>query len=329
MAPAGRRTEGYSDTEPKARLNTRVVANWYPRLQKQSSASTSTGATAVLNREPLRQDHLAFLKWESVWFELERHKRDKAYYNVLFSPDDLSALMAQSWWYDLFIPPDYLEFRFDRLALWQDIATHLLKGYLDRFYQFHKREFEAPYLEYQVLRPEDDLILREYQLLVKKSEKQLIQRLHALSEKFKAGTFEALSFDKLEIFQAAHHLYQPLIHLTHGAGQESLIKVLPTHLNEGEKRFVDDMEAFCRGEASGLLAEVELYLLRNHSSDKAISFFTESGFRPDFILWLSREDRQSIAFLDPKGLRNFTDNFNNPKIQLCRRVKELISELSC
>lgn len=76
-----------------------------------------------------------------------------------------------------------------------------------------------------------------------------------------------------------------------------------------------------------MLADVELYLLRNHNPDKAISFFTESGFRPDFILWLLQEKQQTIVFIDPKGLRNFTDNFNNPKVQLFRRVKDLQANL--
>ena len=311
----------------EGQLNSKVVADWYPRLQKQSSTGAGRGPTSVLNQEPLRKDHLAFLRWDTVWFAIERHKREKAYYNVVFSPDDLKALMAKSWWYDLFIPPGYLDFRLDRLLLWQEIITHLLKGYLDRFYNFHKREFEAPYLEYQVLRPEDELVLKEYQFLVKKSEKQLIKRLRELSEKFEQGQFEALSFDKLELFQASRHLYQPLVHLSHGTGQESLIKVVPTHLNEGEKQFVDDLELFCKAEAKGVLVDVEVYLLRNHNSDKAISFFAESGFRPDFILWLLHKDRQTIAFLDPKGLRNFTDAFNNPKIQLAPRIKDLEKNL--
>lgn len=80
-------------------------------------------------------------------------------------------------------------------------------------------------------------------------------------------------------------------------------------------------------ESNGLLAETDLYLLRNHSSDKAVSFFAESGFRPDFILWLLRENQQTIAFLDPKGLRNFTDTFNNPKIQLARGIKKVEKDL--
>ncbi|MBI5815432.1 MAG: DEAD/DEAH box helicase family protein [Nitrospinae bacterium] len=311
----------------EGKLSTKVVADWYPRLQKQSSANTGNGASAALNTESLRREHLVFLRWDAVWFDIERHKRDKAYYNVVFSPDDLKELMAESWWYELFIPQGYLEFRFDHLPLYHEITTHLLKGYLDRFYQFRKRAFEGPYLEYQLLHPDDDLMLKEYQLLVKKSEKELIQRLRALSEKFKQGEFEALSFDKLELFQAGPHLYKPLIHLNHGAGTEALIKVIPTHLNEGEKKFVDDLESFCRAEVKGRFADVELYLLRNHNSDKAISFFAESGFRPDFILWLLRGNHQTIAFIDPKGLRNFTDNFNNPKIRLSQKIKELEKNL--
>jgi len=311
----------------EGKMNGMVVADWYPRLQKQSSVAKSGDAAAPLNREPLTEQHLAFLNWNAVWFELERHKRDKAYYNVLFRPETLSAIMSERWWYELYIPPGYLDFRFDKLAFYQEVAIHLLKSYLDRFCQFHKREFEAPFLEYQLLTKDDELLLKQYQILVKKSERQLINRLRALGEKFKEGEFEAMSFEKLDIFRADRHLYQPLIHLSHSGAQEALVKIMPTHLNEGEKQFVNDLETFCKAEAKGVLAETELYLLRNHSSDKGVSFFAEAGFRPDFILWLLHEDKQSIAFLDPKGLRNFTDNFNNPKVQFFRRIKDLQTSL--
>ncbi len=313
----------------EGRLNNRVVADWYPRLQKRSSVGGGGApATAVLNREGLRREHLAFLAWDVVWFELERHKRDNAYYNLIFSADDLRRLLHEPWWYELFIPPGYLDFRgLEQRPLWQEVATHLLKGYLDRFYQFHKRNFEAPYLEYQRLTSSDDEVLQRYQVLVKKSETQLIRRLRELSEKFAKGQFAEFNFDNLSVFQSRPHLYQPLICLSHGNGEDALIKIVPTHLNDGEKRFVDDLEKFCKAEATGILADTELYLLRNHNSDKAISFFTESGFRPDFILWLLQEKQQTIAFIDPKGLRNFTDNFNNPKIQFCRCIKKLQVDL--
>jgi len=39
-------------------------------------------------------------------------------------------------------------------------------------------------------------------------------------------------------------------------------------------------------------------------------------------------DRQTIAFLDPKGMRNLTDNFNNPKVRMAREIKELERDLA-
>jgi len=45
-------------------------------MQKQSSISKG-GVAAVLNKETLRSEHLAFLRWDAVWFELERHKRTR------------------------------------------------------------------------------------------------------------------------------------------------------------------------------------------------------------------------------------------------------------
>jgi hypothetical protein len=307
-------------------LSGKVSLDYYPRLQKQSSLKTAGGGAAV-NMASLRTQHLAFLNWDAIWFAVERHKRDKAYYNIVFTPDDLRAILAKPWWYELAIPATFLEFKLERRTLWQEVAIQLLKGYLDKFYLHHKREFEAPHLEYQVLRPKDDLILDEYQFLVKKSETALIQQLKDLSATFKKGTFEALKLDNLDIFSAPHHLYQPLIHLSALKGGEAAVKVIPTHLNDGEKNFVQDLEAFCKKEALGKLAGMELYLLRNHNSDKAVSFFAESGFRPDFLLWLLKEGRQVIAFIDPKGLGHIRDNFNNPKVQLHQKVKTIESDL--
>ena len=310
------------------RLGNRVSADWYPRLQKQASTKELDGPAGQVNVEPLRPDHLAFLNWDQIWFDVERHKKEKALYNVVFSPVELRRLMSQTWWYELRIPLGYLDFRLDRRGLWQEIVVHLLQGYLERFYAFHKREFEAPYLEYQDLTPDNGLLLKQYQLLVKKSERQLIHGLRTLAEKFTMGEFESFSFDHFDLFQANHHLYQPLIHLTRGSNEESLIKVVPTHLNEGEKQFVDALETLCRAEGLGILADCELFLLRNHNSESAISFFSESGFRPDFVLWILKGDSQTIAFVDPKGLHNLTGTFNNPKVQLAARIKELETRLN-
>lgn len=70
-------------------------------------------------------------------------------------------------------------------------------------------------------------------------------------------------------------------------------------------------------------SDCELFLLRNHSSEAAISFFAESGFRPDLVLWLLKGNHQTIAFVDPKGLVHLAGNFQNPKVRLAVTIKEL------
>lgn len=305
----------------EGKLNSKVVADWYPRLQKESSRKPAEADFEAPAAVRLKTEHRAFLDWPQIWFDLERYKAEKAYYNVVFNADDLRALLDQHWWYDVYIPPGHMEFRFDRRALWQEIATVLLKSYLDRFYQFQKSVFEGPYLEYQRLQPGDSELISEYRILVKKSEKKLIELLRKLSDRMKNGEFEQFEHKNLLLFETSFHLYKPLVHLAH-AGGDALIKIMPTHLNPGEKQFVLDLEEYCKKEAKGVLAYTDLYLLRNHSSDKAISFFTQSGFRPDFVLWLLNGDMQVIVFLDPKGLVHLSGEFRNDKVQFARVVKE-------
>ncbi len=99
----------------EGQLNNTVVADWYPRLQKQSSASHGAAVPRRDEQGTAEGESLGFSRLEPIWFELERHKRDKAYYNLLFGTDELSAMFKSSWWYELYIPPGYLDFRFDRL----------------------------------------------------------------------------------------------------------------------------------------------------------------------------------------------------------------------
>src|SRR5208283_4350032 len=94
------------------------------------------------------------------------------------------------------------------------------------------------------------------------------------------------------------HLYEPLLYVDH-----KIVEISPVPLNKGERRFVEDLEAF-HGNDSGYFAGKELYLLRNLSKGRGVGFFEAGNFHPDFIVWLLTEDRQHVVFVDPKGIRN-------------------------
>ncbi|HMP80074.1 MAG TPA: hypothetical protein PKD54_11525 [Pirellulaceae bacterium] len=96
-------------------------------------------------------------------------------------------------------------------------------------------------------------------------------------------------------------------------------------MNEGECQFVKDLRDFHNANTEFFQTR-ELYLLRNMSRGRGLGFFEAGNFHPDFILWLLSESRQYVTFVDPKGIRNL-EGLGDPKIQFCRRIKELEARL--
>ena len=104
---------------------------------------------------------------------------------------------------------------------------------------------------------------------------------------------------------------------------------IPGSLNEGEAQFVGDVREYLHMRKSEF-EDKEVFLLRNLTRGKGIGFFEAGGgeaFYPDFILWLIQDKQQSIAFIDPHGLRYAQGGFNDPKIQLYKDLKALESAL--
>lgn len=127
-----------------------------------------------------------------------------------------------------------------------------------------------------------------------------------------------------------HHLYTPLIskgYLSSNTFTEELdIKSVPTGLNKGETRFVWELRNYLQGPGMQALADRKIYLLRNLSRGKGVGFFEASNFYPDFMLWILDGNKQSITFIDPKGLAMLRPNdFSNRKIQLYRTLQSEIA----
>lgn len=91
------------------------------------------------------------------------------------------------------------------------------------------------------------------------------------------------------------HLFSPLISFEGDYG----IKISPVQLNADEMIFVEDLKKYYEENTSFFNGKA-LYLLRNQSKGKGVGFFQEAGFFPDFILWLIKDNKQYITFIDPK-----------------------------
>jgi hypothetical protein len=87
---------------------------------------------------------------------------------------------------------------------------------------------------------------------------------------------------------------------------------------------VEDLKSFHDANPDSFVAK-DLYLLRNLSKGRGVGFFEAGNFHPDFILWQLADDRQQVAFVDPKGIRNLGPN--DPKIRFHETIKEIETRL--
>jgi hypothetical protein len=306
-----------------------VVLNWYPKIQAMKSGGLLGGdAEAAPNQTHLTARHVAFLDLDRLYFELERFKAERGWYNLNLTRSGIAELLADQSWYRLQIPDEELAFdSFERVRLWEEIALALLKKYTERYYTFRKREWELPHLEYRDLEGDDPNFLgvRErpdegyYRILIDQSQQEIVAKLEELKTAIGMGELKPWEFRGMKAIWFERHLYQPLLYL-----DTNVVEISPAPLNKGERLFIEDLKAFHDGNAE-FFAGKELYLLRNLSKGRGVGFFEAGNFHPDFILWLLVGGRQHVIFVDPKGIRNLGPS--DPKIQFHETIKEIEQRL--
>ena len=301
-----------------------VLLNWYPKIQAMKSGGLVGGdADAVPNESHLTSRHVAFLDFDRIYFELERFKAERGWYNLNLTRQGIEALLDDQNWYRLQIPSEELAGdSFEKVHLWEEIAVALLKKYIERYYTFRKREWELPHLEYRVLEDDDPNFLgvkelpgEGYRILIDKSQEEIVAKLEELKSVIENGDLKSWEFQGMKAVWFAKHLYQPLLFL-----DSKIVEISPAPLNKGELQFVEDLKAFHEGHEE-FFADHELYLLRNLSRGRGVGFFEAGNFHPDFILWLLAEEQQRVIFVDPKGIRNLGPS--DPKILFHETIKEI------
>ena len=305
-----------------------VLLNWYPKIQAMKSGGLIGGdADAAPNETHLTSRHVAFLDLDRLYFELERFKAERGWYNLNLSRQGVVALLGNQSWYRLQIPAEELVGdSYEKVRLWEEIAVSLLKKYTERYYTFRKREWELPHLEYRDLEGDDPNFLgvkespdEGYLILIDESQEEIVAKLKELKAAIQKGELMPWEFQGMKAIWFGKHLYQPLLYLdTH------IVEISPAPLNKGERMFVEDLKAFHDGHTD-FFETHELYLLRNLSKGRGVGFFEAGNFHPDFILWLLAGRQQQVIFVDPKGIRNLGPS--DPKIQFYKTIKEIEQRL--
>jgi hypothetical protein len=302
-----------------------VTLDWYPKVQVlKSSKTTSITQVQSIDEGTLSDEHLAFLDWNALYFDVQKFKNQRSWYNLDVSLGQLKDILETQTWYTLYIPKAELEHNdFSKVRLWQEVASSLLKAFIEKWYNFQKSMFYSDKLETAYMDATHPNLISEYRVQVLKTEERLIENIKALKTTLQKGEFSKtieINNDFAALYNQLH-LYQPLIYLE-SSKVKNYITLQPIGLNEGEKGFLEDLKKLYDTSAD-LFEDKEVFLLRN-TSKKGIGFFEANGnFFPDFILWIIKGNKQFVTFIDPKGLRQL-NGFDDPKIQLHKTIKSVI-----
>jgi len=160
-----------------------------------------------------------------------------------------------------------------------------------------------------------------YVVKVRKSDKELIAAIEKLGEnvdilrKQETNELPRIYFDR--------HLYLPLLF-----EKNDNVHTVPPGLKKSEAQFVRDLKTYWTAEKDNSLAGKEVFLLRNLSRGSGVGFFEESGFYPDFILWLvDGKKSQRIVFIEPHGMLHAKAYIHDEKARLHERLPELAREM--
>ena len=306
------------------KLREKIIAiDWYPRIQSLESRRGDT--IGLKNEQTFSGLHAAFLDEHDLFFRLERFKRERTWHNFNIQKDQLKPLLADGSWYKIIVPSGRMNFDDpSNIVLWQEMAAELLQKYAEEYYNYRKAAFIEPRLELRPLARDDQNIPTSdfYQLLVDSSETKLISDIEALSKELAAKKKGVLTTGDLKGCLLSNHLYEPVLHVRKGGK----VQVTPVSLNESEIQFVEDLVSYLDLSQANLNQDgVEAFLLRNESRGRGMGFFEAGNFYPDFLLWLVKGERQSLAFIEPHGLQH--EGPGHKKIAFHQTIKDIEQRL--
>ena len=287
----------------------------YSRLQSMASGDSPSGPFQQKNSVKLKPQHTAFFDTTRVYDRLLRRKQQNGWHNLVIRPETVAHLLRDTSWYDLFMPPERLELTdYGSLKQLEDVAVDLISEYADHFWRRQRRTWESDHFEVVTLDQDDTNNPKAYELSVDALRGRLVDDLHELAANVREGHWHRL---KLGVILAGAHAYQPLLYAREGCQ----VTVRPVALDENEKSVVQGLADLAKN-ADPCLSGNELYLIRNLTRGRGVSFFDDFGYYPDFIVWLKNADRQHVIFLDPKGLSRFGTR-ERKKVSLHHDIKDI------
>ncbi len=301
----------------------KVVLDFSVKVERIGSigGTFQTSSYAGGSERWLPVEQFALLDWERLYLEMLDFKEERGFHNLLIRPEHPRQILSASApkLYGLICDDALLKpKRVEQVAQLQGVISGVLKKYVERFYRKKQQKWDSGKMEYKLLTKEDDNF-QNYTVRVPRSDPTLIAAVKDIIDEGKR-IYNDLCGDLPGIY-LDRHLYQPLL-IQH----RSKVKCAPPALNESERHFVEDLKNYCETKPETLKGK-ELFLLRNLSRGKGIGFFEDSGFYPDFILWVTEGKKQRLVFIEPHGMLNEDHPAINPKVNLHIRLKAQAADI--
>ena len=291
-----------------------VTLNLYSRLQSVASGDMVSEPAFEAQSVKLKAHH-PFFNITRIYDRILARKQRHNWNNLSIGYETVKQLLQRHDWYELYLPGERLKLNnFEELKALEEITVELVTEYVNQFWRGRRRHWESERIEVTTLDENDSNNVRHYELSTEVAQKQLSNDIHELRENIQEGYFHNL---KLGVIMADAHAYQPLLY----AAPDCKVTVQPVALDMNEKKVVEGLKEMAESR-DPCLQDRELYLIRNLSRGRGVSFFDDFSYYPDFIVWLKDKHCQHVIFLDPKGLGRYGSR-ERKKVQLHSNIHEI------
>lgn len=195
--------------DPRAK----VTADWYAKFQSIES-ERQRAAESRKETHALSPEHLEFVDWDAVYFELQRQKAERAWTNFSIPPESVRPIFSEPSWYSLSIPGPFMEFRYANVRIWNEMVVFLAKAYADALYNLRKGLFYRDRMSVVPLSEHGGNAVASYEVRVDPSEEAFLASVRSMAAAAAEGRL--LDSEIPEGLSSVHfdrHLYSPLLAL--------------------------------------------------------------------------------------------------------------------
>lgn len=298
--------------------------DFMPKVEIISSIDEGLKATTISQQKKIDQEILEMLDWDKIYFKILEYKQDKDWSNISITKEVLRDIMEKEL-YELYCDDEVIKpENFEDIYRLEDVVLSILKKYTLNFYNRNKNKWIRKNMEITKLKKEDrNLNFENYTLSIKENDQFVLSEIESLIESRLEDIRNEFTSNYINNVYFDRHIYQPLL------AESGYIEISPPGLNEGERRFIEDLKNYFKSNPH-LFKDREIFILRNLSRRGVGLGIEPSGtgfFYPDFIIWSKKNGSQHLIFADPHGLAK-SAGLADEKINFQGKVRELGEQLA-